>query len=45
MLELSPEGVLEETFAIEIMSATWRLRRCRLIEAGRAGPQGTRRQR
>ena len=30
---LSPEGVLEETFATEIMGATWRLRRCRLVEA------------
>jgi hypothetical protein len=32
MAHLSPEGILEETFATEIMSATWRLRRCRLIE-------------
>ena len=31
--ELSPEGALEETFATEIMGATWRLRRCRLIES------------
>jgi hypothetical protein len=33
MAELAPVGVLEETFATEIMGATWRLRRCRLIEA------------
>jgi hypothetical protein len=26
---LRPEGVLEETFAAEIMAAVWRLRRCR----------------
>jgi hypothetical protein len=32
MEQLQPEGVLEETFAKEIMGATWRLRRCRLIE-------------
>jgi hypothetical protein len=32
MDELTPEGVLEKTFATEIMGATWRLRRCRLIE-------------
>ena len=32
MTQLSPEGVLEETFATEIMSATWRLRRCRILE-------------
>src|SRR5260370_40003658 len=31
MNQLSPEGVLEETFATEIMGATWRLRRCRLV--------------
>src|SRR5947208_10186704 len=33
MSELSPEGILEQTFADEIMSAKWRLRRCRLTEA------------
>ena len=33
MLELSPEGILEETFAIEIIGVHWRLRRCRLSEA------------
>ncbi len=32
MDELAPEGTLEETFATEIMGATWRLRRCRLVE-------------
>ncbi len=31
--ELSPQGILEETFAIEIMGATWRLHRCRKVEA------------
>ncbi len=30
--ELSPEGTLEETFTTEIMGATWRLRRCRVVE-------------
>jgi hypothetical protein len=33
MNELSPQGILEQTFADEIMSANWRLRRCRLTEA------------
>src|SRR5580700_9005582 len=37
MAELSPEGVLEETFAAEIMGAHWRLRRCRLVESSFAG--------
>ncbi len=32
MEQLEPEGILEETFATEIMGATWRLRRCRLVE-------------
>jgi hypothetical protein len=32
MSELAPEGASEEIFAIEIVGATWRLRRCRLIE-------------
>jgi len=32
MLDLSPEGTLEQTFATEIMGCTWRLRRCRLVE-------------
>jgi len=32
MDELTPDGTLEETFATEIMGATWRLRRCRLVE-------------
>jgi hypothetical protein len=37
MAHLSPEGVLEEAFATEIMSATWRLRRCRLVEENITG--------
>ncbi len=32
MHELTPDGTLEETFAKEILGATWRLRRCRLVE-------------
>jgi hypothetical protein len=32
MAELSPEGILEETFATQIMTARWRLRRCGLVE-------------
>jgi hypothetical protein len=32
-LELAPEGVLEQLFADEIMTASWRLRRCRIIES------------
>ena len=32
MDELTPDGTLEQTFATEIMGATWRLRRCRLVE-------------
>ena len=47
MLELSPEGVLEEVHANEIMTATWRLRRCGIVEAkfadvppARTGPDG-----
>src|SRR6266700_1778069 len=32
MLELSPEGTLEQTFSTEIMGCTWRLRRCRMVE-------------
>ena len=32
MDELTPEGEVEQTFATEIMGATWRLRRCRLVE-------------
>jgi hypothetical protein len=32
MSELAPDGAVEETFALEIMGATWRLRRCRLVE-------------
>jgi len=30
--ELSPDGTLEEIFTTEIVGATWRLRRCRLVE-------------
>jgi hypothetical protein len=32
MDELTPGNSVEETFATEIMGATWRLRRCRLVE-------------
>jgi hypothetical protein len=32
MAELSPGSVLEQTFATEIMGATWRLRRCGILE-------------
>jgi hypothetical protein len=32
--DLKPEGFLEKLFTQEIMSANWRLRRCRLVEAG-----------
>ncbi len=37
MDELTPEGIVEETFATEIMGATWRLRRCRLVEEAFSG--------
>jgi hypothetical protein len=30
--EIEPVGTIEETFAAEIVGATWRLRRCRLVE-------------
>ncbi|HKD07234.1 MAG TPA: SEC-C domain-containing protein [Bryobacteraceae bacterium] len=33
MKELDPQTPLEKVFATEIMSANWRLRRCRVIEA------------
>jgi len=33
MAELAPSGILEQTFADEVMTATWRLRRCGLLEA------------
>ena len=33
MTELAPVGVLEQLFADEIMTASWRLRRCRIIES------------
>jgi hypothetical protein len=32
MDELTPQNSVEQTFATEIMGATWRLRRCRLVE-------------
>src|SRR5450432_1563645 len=32
MDELTPDGTIEQPFATEIMGATWRLRRCRLVE-------------
>jgi hypothetical protein len=32
MRELTPDGTLEEIFTLEILGATWRLRRCRLVE-------------
>jgi hypothetical protein len=32
MSELAPNNSVEQTFATEIMGATWRLRRCRLVE-------------
>ncbi|HKD07369.1 MAG TPA: hypothetical protein VKB79_15815 [Bryobacteraceae bacterium] len=31
--QLCPDGILEQTFADEIMSAQWRLRRCRIAES------------
>jgi hypothetical protein len=40
MDELAPEGVLEQTFANEIMGANWRLRRCRLVEESFATVDG-----
>ena len=33
MAELEPQTPLEQVFATEIMSANWRLRRCRVVEA------------
>jgi len=39
---IGPEGALEETFTAEIVSATWRLRRCRMLEAGLAGCEDAR---
>jgi hypothetical protein len=41
MLELAPVGVLEKLFADEIMTASWRLRRCRLIESTFADAPGS----
>jgi hypothetical protein len=31
--QLEPEGPIEETFAIEVVAAAWRLRRCGIIES------------
>jgi hypothetical protein len=36
MSQLDPQTPLEMIFATEMMSANWRLRRCRIIEAGLA---------
>ncbi len=36
MEDLEPEGILEQTYADEIMGAHWRLRRCRILEAALA---------
>jgi hypothetical protein len=30
--QLLPDGIIEQTFAAEIVGATWRLRRCRMVE-------------
>jgi hypothetical protein len=30
--EIEPVGIIEETFAAEVVGATWRLRRCRMVE-------------
>jgi hypothetical protein len=35
--ELTPEGIVEEFLTSELMSATWRLRRCRMVEEDLAG--------
>ena len=35
--ELTPEGTVEEFLTSELMSATWRLRRCRMVEEDLAG--------
>ena len=40
MIELSAEGILEQTFATEIMGCIWRLRRCRVAESDLAGLTG-----
>jgi hypothetical protein len=34
MSELAPDNTAEETFVLEAIGATWRLRRCRLVEEG-----------
>ncbi|HKD06263.1 MAG TPA: hypothetical protein VKB79_10225 [Bryobacteraceae bacterium] len=36
MEDLEPEGILEQTYADEILGAHWRLRRCRILEAALA---------
>ena len=36
MEDLEPQGILEQTYADEIMGAHWRLRRCRILEAALA---------
>ena len=35
--ELTPDGTVEEFLTSELMSATWRLRRCRMVEEDLAG--------
>ncbi len=37
MSELAPDNTVEETFVLEAIGATWRLRRCRLVEEGFSG--------
>jgi hypothetical protein len=32
MAELSPEGIIKQTLATQIIAAQWRLRRCGLVE-------------
>ena len=36
-IELTPEGTVEEFLATELISSTWRLRRCRMVEEDLAG--------
>ena len=35
--ELTPEGTVEEFLTTELISSTWRLRRCRMVEEDLAG--------
>src|SRR5271163_2879612 len=35
--ELTPEGTVEEVLTTELISSTWRLRRCRMVEEDLAG--------